>query len=85
MLDDDVNVGKQAEETPWVDDKTQGADVTEQIPGVDDTEEEIPEVDDTKGTPGADGEAPETINESDEAEVKKQSIERASGAMILRR
>ena len=39
MLDDDTNVGKQAEETQGVDDKTPGADETEDIPGVNDTEE----------------------------------------------
>ena len=45
MLDDDVEVGKQAETIPGVD---------QEIPGVDGTEEEIPGVDDAEGTPGMD-------------------------------
>ena len=45
VLDDDVNVNKQAETIPGVD---------QEIPGVDGTEGEIPGVVDAKGTPGMD-------------------------------
>ena len=94
MLDDDVNVNKQAETIPGVD---------QEIPGVDGTEGEIPGVVDAKGTPGmddattgvddeatpgvdtpgVDDDVPDTANESDKAEIEPTNVEHTSGVMIL--
>ena len=63
----------------------------EEIPGVCDTKEEIPGVDDAEGilgvyhnaTPGVNDGAPDTANESDEAEIKQTNVERTSDTMHL--
>ena len=68
-----------------MDDKTPGADETEEIPPVDDTDEEIPGADDTEEIPGVNDNVTETTDKSDEAEVEEKSIKRTSGTMNLRK
>ena len=94
ILDDDVNVNKQTETIPGVDQK---------IPGVDGTEGKIPGVEDAKGTPemddtttgvddevtpgvdtlGMDDDVPGTAKESYGDEIEPTNEERTSGAMKL--
>ena len=84
MLDDEVDVGKQAERIPGVDQEIPGMDGTEEeIPGVDDAEgipgmgDTIQGVDDEVGdeaTPGVYDDAPDTTNESDKAEIEQTHI-----------
>ena len=91
FLDDDVDVNEQAKTIPGVNQEIPGVDGTEgEIPGVDDAEG-TPEMDDTtpglndEATPGVDDDAPDTANESDEAEIEQTNVECMSGAMNLRR